>query len=287
MKVADQKIEIQQTAGLLAEFAVQALLEEVYLTPKPGLVDLDNNGSHHDLTLFLMEASALALKSTFRDMALAAFNKKPSQHLREQLAAIGRYGEQQMLQATGNVNTHKGAIWCLGLLTAATSSLLSQEEHFKKQDILDSAGMIAAFNDRYMPKQLTNGNKVQKKYAVVGAREEAIMCFPTLSKAALPAWDNYVHESEEVRRLNVLITLIATVDDTCILHRSDMDVLRAIQRGAKLIMANGGLGVSKNWTLFHLLDQYITKHWVSPGGSADLLAASIFIHKISDHFQLN
>jgi triphosphoribosyl-dephospho-CoA synthase len=286
MKVADQKIEKHQIAGLIAEFAVQALLEEVYLTPKPGLVDLFNNGAHHDLNLSLMEASAIALKDTFQDIALAAIDKKPSQFLREQLAAIGRYGEQQMLRATGNVNTHKGAIWSLGLLTAATSIRLSRKDHFTQQDILNTAGMIAAFVDRYMPKQFTNGSSVRKKYPVISAREEAVMGFPTLSNIALPAWENHQQELEEVRRLNVLLALISTVDDTCILHRSDMEVLRTVQQKAKLIIANGGLGVSENWALYHLLDQYIMRHWVSPGGSADLLAASIFIHKVSDHFQI-
>jgi triphosphoribosyl-dephospho-CoA synthase len=287
MKVAEQQVKQGQEADLIAGFAVQALLEEVYLTPKPGLVDLSNNGSHHDLNLSLMETSAIALKSTFKDMALAAIGQQPSLFLREQLAAIGRYGEQKMLQATGNINTHKGAIWCIGLLTAATSTLFNKSATFTRQDILDTAGVIASFNDRYMPEQSTNGCYVRKKYPVISAREQAVRGFPALRHTALPEWDKYDHEPEEVRRLNVLLALMTTVDDTCILYRSNMNTLRAIQRGAKLITANGGLGISKNWVLYHLLDQFITKHWVSPGGSADLLAATIFIHKVSDHFQLN
>jgi triphosphoribosyl-dephospho-CoA synthase len=287
MNVAHQQIEKQQNADLIAKLAIDSLLEEAYLTPKPGLVDFYNNGCHHDLSLSLLEASALSLKCTFHNIALTAIDKQPSQFLRVQLAAIGRYGEQQMMQATGNINSHKGAIWCLGLLTAATSMLLGHGNNFTKQDILKSAGIIAAFDDRYAPKHLTNGDGVRRKYMVVSAREEAILGFPAMARIALPAWEKYQHESEQVRRLNVLLALMAVVDDTCILHRSDMEVLRTVQQKAKFITDNGGLGVAENWILYRLLDLYINEQWVSPGGSADLLAATIFIHKVTDHFKIN
>lgn len=274
-------------AELISGFAQEALLEEVYLTPKPGLVDLENNGSHHDLTLGLMELSAFELKSTFADMARAAAGKQPSQAMREQLAAIGRYGEQQMLQATGNVNTHKGAIWCIGLLTAATSSLVSSGKGFNRGDILKTAGLIATFEDRFQPYKLTNGIRVSKKYPVISAREEAKLGFPVLAKIALPAWDKYANEPEEIRRLNVLLSLIAVVDDTCILHRSDMETLNEIQQKAKEIIDNGGMGQAGNQALYYALNKLINYKWVSPGGSADMLAATIFINKVATHFNIN
>jgi triphosphoribosyl-dephospho-CoA synthase len=274
-------------ADVIAGFAQEALLEEVYLTPKPGLVDLENNGSHHDLTLELMELSALILRSTFREMAVAATNKQPSQALREQLAAIGRLGEQQMLQATNNVNTHKGAIWCIGLLTAATSILVSSGRNFEREDLLKTACLIARFEDRFQPQKLTNGMRVSEKYAVISAREEAQLGFPTLAKTALPAWDKYNNVPEEIRKLNVLLSLIAVVDDTCILHRSDMEVLKSIQQKAKEIIDNNGMGQAGNHTLYYALNSLTNYKWVSPGGSADLLAATIFVHKVATHFNIN
>lgn len=275
-------------AETLSQFAVQALIEEVQLTPKPGLVDSVSNGSHKDLALGLMEKSAAALKSSFFDMAMAASGQEPSQQLRERLAAIGRYGEQTMLEATGNVNTHRGAIWAIGLLCGAASSLLSAtEDHEVTTDqIMFTAGKIAAFNDRYQPLQHSKGSKVRARYKVRSAREEAMEGFPSLRNLALPAWTKYSGAPEYIIRLNVLLTLMSAVDDTCILHRSNMQVLHQIKRQAALIIRNGGLEHAQNWILYLKLDEYVNRQWVSPGGSADLLSAGIFLQKITQHFKI-
>ncbi|WP_158799293.1 triphosphoribosyl-dephospho-CoA synthase [Pedobacter sp. L105] len=272
-------------AKQLARFAVEALLEEVRLSPKPGLVDSYNNGCHHDLTLELMEKSAISLYITFYEMAIASIEKEPSQYLREQLAAIGRYGEQKMLEVTGQVNTHKGAIWTLGLLTGAAGMLLSHKtaKNVTLNALLSAAGAIAGFEDRFMPVHQTNGTKVRKRYPVRSAREEAIACFPALQQIAFPAWKKYNDEPEDIRTLNVLLALMAVTDDTCILNRSDMDVLHEMQHRAQDILNKGGLGLIANQEAYLLLDGYITTHWISPGGSADLLAATIFLQKILHH----
>jgi len=288
MKVSIKRVTEEEIAQQLAQFAVEALLEEVRLTPKPGLVDKLNNGTHHDLTLGIMETSAEALKECFYAMSMAGFNNGPSQYLRERLAAIGRYGEQQMLDATGQVNTHRGAIWALGLLTGAASVLCSaQDGKFSAEQILAAAGQIASFHDRFVTPQKTHGLEVRKVYPVRSAREEAALGFPSVLETAIPAWETYSQDNEEIRRLNVLLALMAVVDDTCILYRSDMIVLREVQEQCKHILKNGGLGNAENWKAYTLLDQYITGKWVSPGGSADLLAATIFIKKITQHFKIN
>lgn len=288
MKVAELVSSKTLIAEMLSSFAVQALIEEVQLTPKPGLVDSVSNGSHKDLTVGLMEKSAAALKNSFFDMAMAASGQEPSQRLRERLAAIGRYGEQTMLEATGNVNTHRGAIWAIGLLCGAASSLLSNTGNrlVTADQIVFTAGKIATFDDRYQPLQHSKGGKVRARYKVRSAREEAMEGFPSLRNLALPAWNRYSGEPEYIIRLNVLITLMSAVDDTCILHRSNMKVLRQVKRQAALIIRNGGLGHAENWISYLKLDEYINKEWVSPGGSADLLSAGIFLQKITQHFKI-
>ncbi|AZA49471.1 triphosphoribosyl-dephospho-CoA synthase MdcB [Chryseobacterium carnipullorum] len=271
-------------ADVLADFAVQALLEEVRLTPKPGLVDYDNNGCHFDLNLSLMELSANTLRSTFKEMAQAVRTQRPSQQVREILAMIGRDGERKMLAATGNVNTHKGAIWTLGLITGAAAMLLSVKypEEITTKSILNVAGQIAVFQDRYVPKSITNGSLVRKRYSVRSAREEAAMKFPSLQNVALPALANFSHEPQQIQRLNVLLSLMAITDDTCILNRSDMEVLDKIKATSNKIVENGGMGKVQNRARFQELDRFITENWVSPGGSADLLAAVIYLEKITD-----
>ncbi|NWE71720.1 triphosphoribosyl-dephospho-CoA synthase, partial [Pseudomonas gingeri] len=109
-------------AERLADFAVEALIDEADLSPKPALVDRRGNGAHSDLHLGLMHASALSLWPMFREMAdAAAASGTVDLPLREALGRIGREGEQAMLQTTGGVNTHRGAIWALGLLVAAAA----------------------------------------------------------------------------------------------------------------------------------------------------------------------
>ncbi|MET0638063.1 MAG: triphosphoribosyl-dephospho-CoA synthase [Chitinophagaceae bacterium] len=279
---------VEKTAQKIALFAVEALLEELHLTPKPGLVDRLDNGSHGDINLETMEASAYTLHECFYEIAVAAACKQPSQQLREQMAAIGRYGEQKMFKVAGNCNTHKGAIWALGLLTGAASLLLTQPRSVvvKRGDFLTTAGRIAAYEDRHVEWKSTHGSKVRQRYKVRTAREEAMECFPVLQYTALPAWDRYDQEPENIRRLNVLIALMSVVDDTCILHRTDMEVLREVQEQSYNIIRSGGLGVYENWQLFAALDIYVTDQWVSPGGSADLLAATIFLQKIIQHYNI-
>lgn len=293
MKVFTKIAAGEEIALQLSRFAVEALEEEVQLTPKPGLVDRAHHGTHHDLSLELMEISARALKECFYEMSLASYGQQPSLQLRERLAAIGRYGEEQMLLATRQVNTHKGAIWALGLLTAAVTVILARQqgevlrEDMLREQILRTAGAIASFNDRYLAPQFTHGTEVRRLYKVRSAREEAALGFPSLAQTAFGVWKTYQDETEEIRRLNVLLSLMAVVDDTCILHRSNMEVLREVQGRSKAILEQGGMGLAANWKAYTLLDQYITKEWVSPGGSADLLAATIFTEKIIQHFKIN
>ena len=283
MEVAPTISVKEVMAGQLSSWAVGALLEEVRLTPKPGLVDRENNGSHHDLTLQLMERSARSLEETFFEMAMVSFAMEPSRYLRERLAAIGRHGEELMLRTTGGINTHKGAIWVLGLLTGSAAALLSGEKH----SILKAAGRIAGFEDRYAPMTNTNGDGIRRQYTLRTAREEAIAGFPSLQQTALPVWDRFRTEPEPVRKLNVLLALISVVDDTCILHRSNMDVLKKVRQMAGDIIRKGGMGRTDNAEAYLSLDRFITHHHVSPGGSADLLAATIFLQKIANHYKIN
>ena len=156
-------------SSLLAEFAVHALIDEVNLTPKPALVDRRGNGAHHDLTLELMERSAKSLKPMFEAMAQVALEHGTvSQHLREAIGQIGRDGEAVMLMETQGINTHRGAIWALGLLVTATA-MHSQKMNIKASEICQIAAEIACLEDRFIPQQQqSHGQYVQKKYVRIG-----------------------------------------------------------------------------------------------------------------------
>jgi triphosphoribosyl-dephospho-CoA synthase len=263
----------------LAQRAVAALIEEAELTPKPGLVDKQNAGAHTDLHFELMIRSAHALRSTFADIARAAFQRTPSQILREEIAEIGRHGETIMLEATGGTNTHKGAIWAVGLLTAGAAMLPPGASPW---DIARTAGELARYPDRYAPAQRTNGARVQLRYGVTGAKGEAQQGFPHVTMIALPTLHQARKQGipEHLARLDALVALIAHLDDTCLLHRGGMAALRIAKEMAKEIAALGGVSTAAGWKALHRLDRALLERNASPGGSADLLAATLFLDRL-------
>lgn len=116
-------------ARWLAQTASACLVDEARLSPKPGLVDSRGNGAHQDLNLALMERSARSLQPTFHALAQQSWRRPADIALRETIGRLGREGEAQMMQATSGVNTHRGAIWALGLLVSATAMLGEKVMH--------------------------------------------------------------------------------------------------------------------------------------------------------------
>jgi triphosphoribosyl-dephospho-CoA synthase len=263
----------------LADKAVAALIDEACLTPKPALVDRRGSGAHRDLSLDTMLRSAHALRPTFFALARAAVDQEPSQRLREQLARIGREGELAMLRATDGSNAHRGAIWIVGLLCAAAAmSPLALDEPV---EICGQAAAIARFDDRFAPSPttLSNGARVSQRFGVAGARGQAAEGFPHVLEAGLPALrrSRANGATEDEARLDALLAIIATLDDTCLLHRGGRVALEAAQTGARDALQAGGAARPQGRAALVRLDQRLTELNASPGGAADLLAATLFL----------
>ena len=266
---------------VLADLAVCALVDEAELTPKPALVDCRGSGAHNDMDLGMLRRSAHALRPTFAALAARAHGRAPSQWLREELAAIGRRGEREMLAVTGGVNTHRGAIWTLGLLTAAASMapLDAGPAH-----IAALTGRVAAFADRYSPQETSHGSLVTKRYGVAGARGEARRGFPHIVGAALPALQaaRAAGCPERCARLDALVALVVHVDDTCLLHRGGHAALHDAQTGARAVLAAGGSATVAGRRALRLLEAVLLRHNASPGGSADLLAGALLLDSLNN-----
>ncbi|MGO4727665.1 MULTISPECIES: triphosphoribosyl-dephospho-CoA synthase [unclassified Inquilinus] len=259
----------------LADLAVWALIEEAELTPKPGLVDRRGSGAHHDLDLALLHRSARSLRPAFRDMAEAAAGHVPDRFLREELAAIGRDGERAMMAATGGSNAHRGAIWALGLLLAG--AVIAGGGGPRR--IGNVAGAIARHPDRFAPPAASHGTRVRDLHGVSGARGEAWDGFPHAVAVGLPALRaaRGAGAGEAEARLDALLAIMATLDDTCLLHRGGQGALDAAQAGARAVLAAGGTAHPAGRARLAALDADLLARWASPGGSADLLAATLFL----------
>jgi len=270
----EQNDKAQNHATHLASLAVRALIEEAELTPKPALVDQRGPGAHIDLSLMLMKSSAHCLRPSFELMALASFRQIPSQTLRQDLGAIGRWAEQSMLLTTGGANTHRGAIWTLGLLVSAAATGATSPDA-----VAYRARQLACLPDGSAPKQQSNGSRVIQRYQVSGARGEAQAGFPHVIRIGLPILHLSRGEgsSETQARLDALLAIMASLDDTCLLHRGGFTALNRAQTGAAAVLAAGGTATGQGWELLQRLDLDLLALNASPGGSADLLAATLFL----------
>jgi triphosphoribosyl-dephospho-CoA synthase len=265
----------QARAARLGTLALRALIEEAELTPKPALVDQRGPGAHADLSLRLMKRSARSLRQHFERMALVSFDQIPNRTLREQLGAIGRLAERSMLLTTDGVNSHRGAIWALGLLVAAAAMGTSSPDV-----VADRAGQLACLPDRKTPKQqLSNGCRAIQLYQVTGARGEAQAGFPHVTAAGLPRLYHSRRQgaSETKARLDTLLAIMASLNDTCLLHRGGLVALHKAQSAAAAILASGGTASAQGWEQLQELDRDLVALHASPGGSADLLAATLFL----------
>ena len=268
------------TAQRLADHAVAALIDEVTLTPKPGLVDIRSRGAHRDLNWPLMCHSARTLRPTFVALARAAQEAPEHQALREQIGAIGRRGEAAMLHATGGVNTHRGAIWAMGLLVTAAAMRPAERAPAR---VAARAGALACLPDCFAPVATGHkGERACRDYGVGGARGQARAGFPHVVHAALPTLrvSRARGDSENAARLNALLAVMAELDDTCVLSRGGPAALACVQAGAARVLAAGGAGSLEGRKALLALERQMLARNVSPGGAADLLAATLFVDRV-------
>lgn len=264
----------------LADLAVDALIDEADLSPKPALVDRRGNGAHSDLHLGLMHASALSLWPAFKEMAEAALAfGEVGLPLREALGRIGREGERAMLATTGGVNTHRGAIWALGLLVAAAAL---EPRSTRAGSVALRAARLALLEDRYAPRPLSHGAQVAIRYGVRGAREEAQQGFPAVLQRGLPQLKRSRAQGhgEQNARLDALLAIMSQLADTCVLYRAGEQGLQAMQQGAQAVLDAGGSASLAGRRRLHELDLQLLTLNASPGGAADLLAASLLLDRI-------
>jgi triphosphoribosyl-dephospho-CoA synthase len=267
-------------AEQLADLAVEALIDEADLSPKPALVDRRGSGAHSDLHLGLMHASALSLWPMFKDMAEAAKQFGAiGQPLREALGRIGREGEVTMLRTTDGVNTHRGAIWALGLLVTAAAL---EPDNCTAAQLTLRAAQLALIEDRNVVAQRSHGAQVAQRYGAMGAKEQAQLGFPAVMQKGLPQ----LHRSrvagggEQNARLDALLAIMTNLADTCVLYRSGLEGLHAMQHGAQRVLDAGGSASLAGRRCLHELDQQLLQLNASPGGAADLLAACLFIDSL-------
>ncbi len=271
----------EELAERLADTATQALIDEARLSPKPGLVDSRSSGAHQDLNLDLMVRSAHSLTPTFYALALHSWQRPADIALRQDIGRLGRAGEAQMMVETGGINTHRGAIWAMGLLVSAVAM---QPESLLPQHIAQRAAKIAALPDAFSPKKFSKGSHAVQRYQVPGAREEAQGGFPHIIDCALPQLHRSRSRgaSESEAQVDALLAVMTRLTDTCVLSRGGLPALNAMHQGAQAVLAAGGMHSVAGRQQLRRLERRMLADNVSPGGAADLLAATLFLDSVSE-----
>ncbi len=265
----------EKHAPLIGRTALKALLYEVSVTPKPGLVDRLRAGAHDDMDYFSFLDSALALGSYFE--ACAAIGEEsttPAGELLQSLRPLGIRAEHDMMRATGGANTHKGLIFSLGILCAAAGRL--GEGATDSQTLCALAGSIAAPALADAASQTpSHGRAVMARYGDLGARGEAALGFPSVLEIALPELRRALNEGEGPDRAGslALLRLMAALRDTNVLHRAGEEGLAFMRLEAQKLLDTG---VPMEALLGFA--QRMEARRLSPGGCADLLALAFFLY---------
>ncbi len=264
-KEAMEYIPVSSIPYLVADLAERALRLELDTTPKPGLVDRRDNGAHKDMDYALMSKSISALRPYLARLAVESAKDIDPAKIKE----IGIEAEKAMLKATGGVNTHKGALFCIGLSVAAASCLACStgavEAYSFKELVSRAASEIPSARG-------THGAEAKRSFKAVGALENARAAYPELFADWLPYYRSL--EGDPFRCHKTLLHIMTTLDDTNILHRRGAEGLaHAEAEAARLLEDFSESGLSS-------LNKDFIRENISPGGSADMLSLTIFIESI-------
>lgn len=277
-RVAPRRSTDRSETAWIGRAATVALHDELALYPKPGLVSFVDTGSHDDMDGRTFMRSLFALRGTFVRMAALGAAEAPFDALeREGIAA-----ERRMLVATGGVNTHRGAIFSLGLLCAATAATGGG---------VTADGVRATLVDRWQPAlrarrsrlRASHGREVARRWSLRTVEEEAADGFPILFETALPALTSALDRGLDPRRakLQAFFAVLAVLDDTNLAHRGGMAGLRAAREMTRDFLERGGADAGDAIERATAVHRAFVERRLSPGGTADVLAAACFLRRVT------
>lgn len=274
----------ESDAHKIGNLATQALLEEVATTPKPGLVDQRNTGSHTDMDIQTFQKSAHALTDYFCSCVRTGMqtSRAAGEDTFYALRQLGLQAEQDMYHATGGVNTHKGAIFTIGILCGAVGRLWNTQGEYTEADLLaEVSTMTTAPMEKDLREQdpSTAGMRLYTQHGIRGIRGEVSLGLPSVRDFGLPVYRRCLEQGLDSNMAGVvtLLNLIVAVVDTNMIKRGGMELaMDAIRKTAQLLMWHEIPEVSE----IEALDDWFIEKNLSPGGCADLLAAVYFIQKL-------
>lgn len=269
--------------GHLASMALQAELDT---TPKPGLVDRNDNGAHRDMDHALMQRSIQALHPYFVRLAQLGFTDKQPCH--DEIVNIGIEAEREMFKATGGVNTHKGALFSIGLAAVALAGesfcRITQAERcgtmayndVNSKQIQSLSNSIASLARLFPDTNGTHGSKAKANNILKGALDNAREGYTQLFKAWLPFYIDRIAEGDNYALHKTLLRIMCDLDDTNIVYRTSIETMKEVKTEARQMLDASRNIVNFEAALQAMNTDYIHRN-ISPGGSADMLSLVVFL----------
>lgn len=269
--------------GHLASMALQAELDT---TPKPGLVDRNDNGAHRDMDHALMQRSIQALHPYFVRLAKLGFTDKQPCH--DEIVNIGIEAELEMFKVTGGVNTHKGALFSIGLAAVALAGesfcRITQAERcgtmayndVNSKQIQSLSNSIASLARLFPDTNGTHGSKAKANNILKGALDNAREGYTQLFKAWLPFYIDRIAEGDNYALHKTLLRIMCDLDDTNIVYRTSMETMQEVKTEARQMLDASRNIVNFEAALQAMNTDYIHRN-ISPGGSADMLSLVVFL----------
>lgn len=267
--------------------AKKALIHEVLLSPKPGLVDRFNSGAHSDMDIYTFMDSVLSIKDYFYECTNEGYNHNNSNYFEilEKIRPIGIEAEKRMFLFTKEINTHKGAIFIFGILCSAIGSLKRENKEFNIINILKRSSQISDkilddFKNIDLNKEkLSYGEKQFLESGSLGVRGEAKNGFPLLEKSYLE-FETTINEgfNEEIAIGQSLLYLMNNLIDTNIIGRKGLSGIDYIKSKSEEIIDLGGYKTEEGILKINEVDKDFIRENISPGGCADLAAATLFLY---------
>ncbi len=269
----------------LAGVAVAAMRDELTAYPKPGLVSPVDSGAHTDMDFGLMCRSADSLLRSFASLAAAG---RQARSFDGSLAPLGVEAERRMLRATGGINTHRGAIFSIGLVVAAIARTRATATPVSPGTV--QAALLYAWGEALVAHASrgdtasSHGALVRQRTGAGGARIEAARGFPGIFQVGVPVYRQAVGAGLEANAAGVhtLFALMEAVDDTTVLYRGGVDAGLFVRRAAAEFLAAGGCTTEDWFDRAERLHRTFIERNLSPGGCADLLAATLLVVRCCD-----
>lgn len=286
MKV-DKKFFMKKATSLI----IKSLLYEVSCYPSPGLVSPISTGAHNDMDYYTFIDSISEIGPLFEEIMEISMSEIPINKLLSTIRPIGMNIEDVMFTTTKKVNTHKGLIFLLGIVAASVSKAFYNNLPFNSVPSIIKEMSSNLVETELCSKNSRNittyGEKIFRKYGITGVRGEVEKGLPIVFNHSLPFYEKYSNIKTNKRLYLTLICIMAYCEDSTLLHRHNINVLEEVNKRSMEIL-NFMEYKDLNFIEEEIskLDKEFSKRKISPGGSADLLAVTVFLDGIKDYFPL-